>query len=88
MCYDGLMKALVTLRLEPETRRTLAEEARRLGIPFRTLLRTIAEEHAHESRRRQIRAQSKAVAARLKRSRTRRHFFEDWGTPTARIDPE
>jgi hypothetical protein len=82
------MKDLVTLRLEPETRRALTEEARRLGIPFRTLLRTIAEEHAQESRRRQIRDQSKALATRLKRTRSGRHFFDDWGTPAARIDPE
>ena len=82
------MKDLVTLRLGPETRRTLTEEARRLGIPFRTLLRKIAEEHALQSRRRQIRAQSRALAERLRGNRLQRQFFEDWGSPTATIDAE
>lgn len=82
------MKDVVTIRLEPETRRALVEEARRLGIPFRTLLRTIAEERALEGRRQQIRDQGKALVERMKRSRRRREFFEDWGTPSARIDPE
>lgn len=82
------MKDLITIRLGPETRQALVEEARRLGIPFRTLLRTIAEERALETRRSQIRDQGKALVERMKRSRRRREFFEDWGTPAASIDPE
>ena len=85
-CYNSQMKDLVTLRLGPETRQTLAEEARRLGIPFRTLLRRIAEEHAMQSRRREIREQSKALVARLQRSRLHRQFFDDWGSPAATIN--
>lgn len=82
------MKELITIRLGAETRQALTEEARRLGIPFRTLLRTIAEERALESRRRQIRSQGKALVARVQRSRRHREFFEDWGTPAASIDAE
>ena len=82
------MKDLVTIRLGAETRRALTEEARRLGIPFRTLLRTIAEERALESRRREIKNQGKALVARMKRNRRHREFFEDWGTPAASIDAE
>jgi len=55
------MKDLVTIHLGAETRRALTQEARRLGIPFRTLLRTIAEERAIESRRREIRSQGKVL---------------------------
>jgi len=80
------MKDLVTIRLGPETREALTKEAKRMGIPFRTLLRTIAEERAVEARRREIRAQGKALAERVKQSRTRREFFEDWGSPLIEID--
>lgn len=82
------MKDVVTIRLGAETRRALMEEARRLGIPFRTLLRTIAEERALETRRREIRNQGKALVARVKRSRRQREFFEDWGTPATTVDNE
>lgn len=81
----GDMKDLVTIRLEPETRRVLTAEARRLGVPFRTLLRTIAEERAVATRSHQIREQGRALVKRLKRSKLGREFFEDWGTPAADI---
>jgi hypothetical protein len=57
------MPLRISIRLDDETRRTLATEARARGIGLATYLREIATVAARRLRRERIREQSRAVGA-------------------------
>ena len=81
------MATPVSIRLDDDVQGTLEAAARVRGIGLATYLREIAAEEARRVRRDRIRAQSRAVAAHVAGLAEAQAFYDDWGTPTATIEP-
>jgi hypothetical protein len=77
------MSAPISVRLDPEVRKTLEAEATAQGIGLATYLRLLAAGAARDVRRARIRADSAAVARHVAENQDARDFVEDWGTPGA-----
>jgi hypothetical protein len=75
------MSAPISIRLDPEVRKTLETEAKTRGIGLASYLRQLAAEAAREVRRARIREESAAVARYVATNPEARAFMEDWGTP-------
>jgi hypothetical protein len=77
----------VSVRLDDAVQSTLEGAAKERGVGLSTYLRELAAAEAKRVRRERIRAQSRAVADYLASSPEGRAFYEDWGTPTAEMEP-
>lgn len=72
--------APVSVRLDPEVRAVLEDEAAARGTGLSTLLRELAAQAARDIRRARIRAQSEAVGAHVAGDGEAAEFYRDWGT--------
>ncbi|MDO9710222.1 hypothetical protein [Paracraurococcus lichenis] len=81
------MAAPLSIRLDDDVLGTLDGAAKARGIGLATYLRELATAEARRIRRERIREQSRQVAEYLATSPEARQFYEDWGTPTARVEP-
>ena len=79
------MTTPISIRLDPDVRDTLEAEARIRGIGLSSYLRDLAKQAARDVRRARIRAESEKVAAYVAQNPEAKAFFDDWGTPTAKL---
>jgi hypothetical protein len=80
--HGGLtVTAPISIRLDDDVRATLEADAKKQGVGLATYLRVLATDAAREVRRKQIRAQSAAVARYIAEHTEGREFSEFWGTP-------
>jgi hypothetical protein len=77
----------VSVRLDDVVQSTLESAAKERGIGLSTYLRELAAAEAKRVRRERIRAQSRAVGDYVASSPEARAFYEDWGTPSAVMEP-
>jgi predicted DNA-binding protein len=75
------LTAPISIRLDDDVRATLEADAKKQGVGLATYLRVLATDAAREVRRKQIRAQSAAVARYIADHPEGREFSEFWGTP-------
>ena len=75
------MTAPISIRLDPDVRQTLEDEARSRGIGLATYLRELARQAAKDVRRARIRAESERVAQHVAQDPGARQFMAAWGTP-------
>lgn len=75
------MTAPISIRLDPEVRDILEDEARAKGLGLATYLRQLAAQAARDVRRARIRADSARVARHIATDCDAAAFAEDWGTP-------
>lgn len=75
------MTVPVSVRLGEDVRATLEAEAKERGVGLATLLRQLAADAAREIRRKQLRAQSEAVARHIAENPEAREFAQFWGAP-------
>ena len=73
----------VSVRLDPEVRAILEDEAASRSMGLSTLMRELAAQAARDIRRARIRAQSAAVGAHVGQDPEAASFYRDWGTPRA-----
>lgn len=71
--------ALLSIRLDDDTRITLEAEAAARRVGLSTLVRDLATEAARQLRRDRIRGQSAAVGAYVAQSEAGAAFYADWG---------
>ena len=75
------MTAPISIRLDDDVRATLEADAKQQGVGLATYLRALATDAARQVRRKQIRAQSEAVARYIAEHPEGREFSGFWGTP-------
>jgi uncharacterized protein (DUF1778 family) len=71
--------APISVRLDPEVRAVLEDEAAARGTGLSSLLRELAAQAARDIRRARIRAQSAAVGAHAAHDPEAGAFYSDWG---------
>lgn len=71
--------APISVRLDPDVRAVLEDEAAARGTGLSSLLRELAAQAARDIRRARIRAQSAAVGAHVAHDREASAFYSDWG---------
>ncbi len=73
----------VSVRLDDDTRRTLATAAKSRGVGLSTYLRDLAADEARRLRKARIRARSRDIAAHIERDPSAHAFNADWTKPAA-----
>ncbi len=71
--------APISVRLDPEVRAVLEDEAAARGTGLSSLLRELAAQAARDIRRARIRAQSAAVGAHVAGEPEAGDFYREWG---------
>jgi hypothetical protein len=80
-----MAKAPISIRLDDDVRAILERDAASRGVGLATYLRGLATEQARTLRRDVIRAQSREVGRRVRRSSEARDFYESLGTSSSEI---